>query len=609
MNRLAHASSPYLLQHANNPVDWFEWGDKAFASARERDLPLMISIGYAACHWCHAMAHETFENAELAELTNRVCVAIKIDREERPDIDAIYTEAMLATRGSSGWPLTVFATPDGKPFYVGTYFPPTSRDGMPGFGDVLHAIADAWNNEREAVEAHAASLTTALEVRLAADTVDVKAGETDTNEFHQIAACTYASGCMPAVDVRAHAATAMLQYVDHEWGGFGNAPKFPTPMSLLVLLTNTDPATEAETRAAALHTLDAIAAGGIYDHLGGGFHRYATDTFWMVPHFEKMLADQALITRVYLTAFQLTGNGTYRQVAEETLDAVLRDFSCEDGGFLTSLDADANGIEGEYYVWSKAEIRSALVDFSDEDVEEFFAWYGVTDSGNFEGRNILHRTQLQALKRRDHLERARKQLLAYRTQRMSIARDIKRVLEWNAYLVGTLADAARVLNRDDYLEAAKTCMRFCQTTLFDNKVGWLRVPNYRSDTLPIAAFAIDHAALLDAFLRLSEATGETEWLESGCRLGDLFIDLFLDGSVVRTQSRKHTGSLVRAVDRFDGATPSANSLALFALARLGRITNDPRYRDAARALDVVPHQHITAHPLAYATYVLGLQHL
>ena len=578
MNRLADATSPYLRQHKDNPVDWYQWGDDAFARARAEDKPIMLSIGYSACHWCHVMAHESFEDADTAAVVNDLFVNVKVDREERPDVDAIYMEATQAMTGHGGWPMTVFCAPDGRPFYCGTYFPKVGRGGMPAFVDVCRAVDDAWRNRRAELMEHANELTESL---------------------RRSAALSAGDGALPGHDVLTQALGNLLQVHDDEWGGFGGAPKFPQTMSLdLLLRAHHHNGSDAALRAART-SLDTMASGGIYDHLGGGFARYSVDGIWLVPHFEKMLYDQALLARVYLHAWQLTGRADDRQVLDETIEYVLRDLRHPDGGFYSAEDADSEGEEGKFYVWTPDEIRAALADEPGL-AEVAIGWYGVTDDGNFEGKNILNRiTHRGELLRPDDVEAARVRLLAARETRVRPGLDDKVLAEWNGLMLATLAEAAAATGREDWLEAARTTGDFLLTALRRSDGRWLRSwqAEHGAHTL---AFAADYGALVDAFTRLAEATGEARWIAAAIETADALVDLFWDDDEggVFTTGRDGEQLVTRPKDLMDNATPGANSLAAVALTRLSALTGIERFRtraeDILRLLGRLAGQHPTA---------------
>ncbi|HKY68570.1 MAG TPA: thioredoxin domain-containing protein, partial [Acidimicrobiales bacterium] len=454
MNRLADETSPYLRQHAGNPVDWYAWGDDAFAAARERDRPVLLSVGYSSCHWCHVMAHESFEDPTIAGLMNDLFVNVKVDREERPDVDEIYMEAVQAMTGTGGWPMTVFLTPDGRPFFGGTYFPSEQRGGMIAFPELCRRIDDLWRTRRDDVEAQAGQLTGAL-----GRSALLEPGEAP-----------------PGADALAGAVRDLSRLHDATYGGFGSAPKFPQAMSLDVLvrrLATGDPGagagdeapSAAGVRAVVETSLDAMASGGIYDHLGGGFARYSVDQAWLVPHFEKMLYDQALLLRVYLHAWQVTGADRYRQVVDETVEYVLRDLRQPAGGFSSAEDADSEGEEGLFYVWTPDQVLDAL-DGEADLADEAMAYWGVSPGGNFEGRTILNRLAHRGdLDRPPRIQDARRRLFAARERRVRPGLDDKVLTEWNALLLAVLAEAAAATGRDDWRAAAVANGEFLQREL------------------------------------------------------------------------------------------------------------------------------------------------
>ena len=579
MNRLADATSPYLRQHKDNPVDWYQWGDEAFERAAKEDKPILLSVGYSACHWCHVMAHESFEDPATAAVMNALFVNVKVDREERPDVDAIYMDATQAMTGHGGWPMTVFMDPQGRPFYCGTYFPNTARGGMPSFVDVCRAVDDAWRTRRDELLEHAEELTAAI-----GRNAIVASGDDRS---------------LPGADVLTAAYHRLREQHDDEWGGFGGAPKFPQTMSLELLLRahqrNHAPIALATVRT----SLDAMAAGGIYDHLGGGFARYSVDAVWLVPHFEKMLYDQALLARVYLHAWQVTGSPEYRQVLDETIEYVQRDLRHGDGGLYSAEDADSEGEEGKFYVWTPAEIRAALDDRPDL-AEAAIAWYGVTEDGNFEGANILNRIGHRGeLLRPPDVEEARTRLFEAREHRVRPGLDDKVLTEWNALMLATLAEAAAATGRADWLDAARQTGEFLLQALRRDDGRWLRSwqAEHGAHTL---AFAADHAALVDAFVRLAEATGEARWVTAARETADALLDLFWDDDGGGLFTTGHDGEqlVARAKDLLDNATPAANSLAAVALVRLHALTDDRRHRqraeDILRMLGRVAGQHPTA---------------
>ncbi len=568
-NRLADETSPYLRQHADNPVDWYPWGDEAFARAQAEDKPILLSVGYSACHWCHVMAHESFEDPETAAVMNELFVNVKVDREERPDVDAIYMDAVQAMTGHGGWPMTVFLAPDGRPFYGGTYFPRTARGGMISFTELCGRIHEVWTTRRDDLEAQADELTEAIGRSSALDAAHDLPGEaTLTNALHQA-----------------------RRAFEPEWGGFGHAPKFPQAMTLDLLLRAHHRNGSSDTLAMVTTTLDAMAAGGMYDHLGGGFARYSTDERWLVPHFEKMLYDQALLTRAYLHAWQVTGNPTYRQVVDETVEYVLRDLRHRHGGFFSAEDADSlddhgHSVEGWFYTWTPEEILAAAGD----DADEAMRWWGVAPGGNFEGRSILHRPARGDLVRPPAVERARKLLLDERDGRPRPGLDDKVLTEWNGLMLSVLAEAAGATGTAGWLVDAIETAEFLCTRLRRSDGRWLRSWQGDEDGLGRAqhlAYAADHAALLDAFTRLAEVSGQARWITEARALADSLLDLFWDDDRggVFTTGRDAEALVTRPKDLLDNATPSANSLAAVGLLRLAALTGDARYE--SRAHDIL----------------------
>ncbi len=560
-NRLADESSPYLLQHAHNPVDWYPWGDEAFERARREDKPVLLSIGYAACHWCHVMERESFEDAETAALMNERFVSIKVDREERPDVDAVYMDAVQAMTGHGGWPLTAFLTPDGKPFYAGTYFPSEDRHGMPSFRRILTAIAETWNERRDEVETQGRRLVEAIS-----------------------RTSPPASAEPLGADVLDDAFVALQRAFDARWGGFGGAPKFPQPMTLELLLRM-----HLHGRAGSLDvlttTLDRMAAGGVHDQIGGGFHRYSVDERWQVPHFEKMLYDNAQLLRLYTRAWQVTGRESYRRVASSTADYLLRDLRQPDGGFSSSQDADTDGVEGGTYVWSYDDV-TALVG------PGVAAALGATPAGNMEGgSNVLWRPHPveavaaeldideEALRR--SVDEAPAVLLLERDRRPQPAVDDKVLASWNGLAIGALAEAGRALGRSDLVDAASAAARFVVEYLGDDDGGLLR--SWRGGRRGPRAFADDHALLADGLLTLFETTFELRWFEQARARCDELLASFLDrdgGGFFQT--RADAGDLVvRPKELFDNAVPSGNSAAAGVLVRMARLTGESRYEDAA----------------------------
>ncbi len=547
-NRLAQETSPYLLQHKDNPVDWHPWGPDALELARELDRPILLSVGYSACHWCHVMERESFEDPVTAAYMNENFVNVKVDREERPDIDALYMEAVQAISGQGGWPMTVFCEPDGVPFYGGTYFPPDDSRGMPSFQMVMEAVLDAFENRRDDLHAQAPRTRD----RLAA-----------------IASLEPSEGA-PDAAVLELALDGLRERADTEHGGFGGAPKFP-PSSALELLLARGETGHVE------RTLDAMMAGGIYDQLGGGFARYSVDGRWLVPHFEKMLYDNAQLAAAYLHGWQALEHDRYRRVCEETLDWMLREMRGPEGGFYSALDADSEGEEGLFYVWTTDQIRAVLGPDSEEAIE----FYGVTVKGNFEGRNVLHLAGGATAERSSTLLEARRALLEARDSRVRPGLDDKRLTSWNALAIGALAEAGAALGRTEYLDAARSCAEFVLRTLRDPAGRLLRT--YRDGEARLNAYLEDHAFLLEALLTLYEASFEQRWYEEARGLADSMIERFGDperGAFFST-SADHEELIARRKEIGDHPIPSGNSSAALGLLRLAALSGERAYEDQA----------------------------
>ena len=543
-NRLAQETSPYLLQHRDNPVDWYPWGEEAMARARELDRPVLLSVGYSACHWCHVMERESFEDSETAAYMNEHFVNVKVDREERPDVDALYMEAVQAISGHGGWPMTVFCDPDGVPFYGGTYFPPDEGRGMPSFRMVMEAVIDAFESRR--------------------DELRERAPET-RSRLGAIGAIQPAEDA-PGAELLEEAVATLKAAADMERGGFGSAPKFPPASALELLLARR--ASEPVER-----TLDAMMAGGIYDQIGGGFARYSVDANWLVPHFEKMLYDNAQLARVYLHGWQAIGHERYRRICEETLDWALREMRGPEGGFYSALDADSEGEEGRFYVWTPEEIRAVL----GERAEAVIDFYGVSEAGNFEGRNVLHLPGGAAAAQPDGLAEARQALYEARVGRVWPGLDDKRLASWNALMLAALAEAGAVLGREDYLGAARRCAEFVLTDMRDADGRLLR--SYKDGDGRLNAYLEDHAFLLEALLTLYEGTFEQHWFEQAQALADAMIDRFADtehGGFYST-SDDHEELIARRKEIGDHPIPSGNSAAALALLRLEALTGERTY--------------------------------
>ena len=568
-NRLARETSPYLLQHAENPVDWYPWGDEALSRARGEDKPILLSVGYSACHWCHVMERESFEDEATAELMNEHFVNIKVDREERPDIDSLYMQAVQALTRGGGWPMTVFLTPDGAPFYGGTYFPPRQYGGMPAFTQLLRSIADAYENRRDEVDNSAGQVRDFL--RSAADAAMPEADEEGARLFE-------------------NAAKGLLSEADAKLGGFGGAPKFPQPMNVEVLLRHHRRTGDEYALNAVETTLTAMARGGIYDQLGGGFARYSVDERWLVPHFEKMLYDNALLARLYLEAYQATGNDLYRRTAAETLDYLLRDMRSPEGGLYSAEDADSEGVEGKFYVWTPAELAGAL---GEDDARVAAAYWGVTERGNFEGKNILNLPREPEAVAGElgmgpdelggRVADIRVRLLAEREERVRPARDEKVLAAWNGLALRALALASRVTGEghdERYRRAAGELADFLLERMMPD--GRLR-RSYKDGEARIDAYLEDYAALADGLVGLYEATFETRWLVSARDLADRMLALFWDaerGAFYDTPV-DHEELVARPRDLYDTAAPSGNSLATEVLLRLALLLDRDDYRQVS----------------------------
>jgi uncharacterized protein len=569
-NRLANETSPYLLQHKDNPVDWYPWGEEALERAREEDKPILLSIGYSACHWCHVMERESFEDEATARIMNEHFVNIKVDREERPDLDSIYMSAVQALTRGGGWPMTVFLTPDGSPFYGGTYFPPVSRGGMPSFKGVLTSLADAYENRRDEV------LRSAQSVRdyLRAVTIDAAIPKSSS----------------PGTDLLERAAESLVSQLDRRFGGFGGAPKFPQAMNLEALLRHWRRTGDLAALSGVEDTLRAMAGGGIYDQLGGGFHRYSVDEYWLVPHFEKMLYDNALLSRLYLEAYQATGDDFFRRVAEETLDYVLRDMISPEGGFYSAEDADSEGEEGKFYVWTPEEVEASL---DPEDARLAMRFWDVTERGNFEGKNILNvprppeavaaEFDLSPEELRERIAKIRSRLFAVREGRVRPARDEKILSAWNGLMLRSFALAARVTGREDYREAAERNAAFLLEELKEG--GRLR-RSYKDGRARFNGYLEDYAMVADGLVALYEATFETRWLVEADSLCDAISELFWDAEkgVFYDTPADHEELVTRPRDVYDNAAPSGTSVATDVLLKLALLLDRDDYRRRAESI-------------------------
>src|SRR3954462_3307924 len=562
-NRLARETSPYLLQHAGNPVDWYPWGDEAFARAREEDRAVLVSIGYSACHWCHVMERESFEDERIAELMNERFVCIKVDREEHPDVDAIYMDAVQAMTGHGGCPLNAFLTPDAIPFWAGTYFPPEPRQGMPSWPQVLTAIGAAWDEQREEIRSQAGGIVARLRGAAALqppdDEVDPASLDAAVGELRKL--------------------------YDSEHGGFGRAPKFPPSSAIEFLLGRGE-------REMSLHTLRRMAAGGMYDQVGGGFSRYSVDRFWLVPHFEKMLYDNALLARAYLHAWQVTGDELFRRVCRETLDWALAGLRQEEGAVASALDADSEGVEGKFYVWTPAEVRDVL---GDELGEEMIAHFGITESGNFEGRNI----PVRATPDPRHREEGRRRLYDARAKRVWPGLDDKRLTGWNALMISALADAASAFDAARSRDGAVRCADFVLPRMRDEDGRLLRT--YNRGQARLRAVLEDHAFLLEALIALYQATFDPRWFAEARALADTIIERFSDtenGGFFSTAA-DHEQLITRRKDIEDNPIPARQSAATLGLLRLAALTGEYRYEEAALGAIRLLHALAPQHPAAF----------
>ncbi len=564
-NRLANESSPYLLQHRDNPVDWYPWGEEALSRARGLERPLLVSIGYSACHWCHVMAHESFENPDTAALMNELFVCIKVDREERPDVDAICMEACQAMTGRGGWPLNAFLSPELVPFYAGTYFPPDTGRGMPSWRMVLEAVADAWDQRRDEIRAQGAEILRSLGA-----TAQLEPSAEPIRE-----------------QLVAQAASSLEGSYDKVNGGFGGAPKFPPASVIDFLLARGE-------RQMSLQTLEAMARGGIYDQIGGGFARYSVDARWAVPHFEKMLYDNALLARAYLHGWQVSGEERFERVCRETLDWALREMRGAEGGFCSALDADSEGVEGKFYVWSVDQLRDALGP-SDE-TEQAIAYFGATERGSFEhGLNVLEaRGEMPA-----SFEEIRRKLFEARSPRVRPGLDDKRLTAWNALMISALAEAGAVLEDDRYLAAAVGCAEFVLTELRDSDGRLLRT--WKEGRARIDAYLEDHAFLLEALITLYESTFEPRWYREAVTLADTMIERFEDperGGFFTTGSAD-AELPVRRKDLEDSPIPSGNSAAALGLLRLSLLSGEGKYERYALGALRLLFPLAVRHPLAF----------
>jgi uncharacterized protein len=564
-NRLAAETSPYLRQHAENPVDWYPWGDEAFARAREQDRPVLLSVGYSACHWCHVMAHESFENERVAALMNGLFVNIKVDREERPDVDSIYMQAVISISGHGGWPMTVFLTPSGEPYFGGTYYPPEDRQGMRGFPYVLNAAAEVYRERRDEVSAAANQLRQLLEPPV-------------------LAAGTVSKASLEA------ATTLLVSQADPHNGGFGGAPKFPHPAALDLLLRRHRATGDRDPLAVVTLALDRMSRGGIHDQVGGGFHRYTVDATWSVPHFEKMLYDNAQLATVYLHAYQLTGEARWRRAVEQILDYALAELALPGGGFASSQDADSPGGEGSYFVWTPRQLDEVL---GAEDGALAARLFGVTDTGNFEhGTTVLsmpypidhvaHSLGVTEANLQETLDAIRQRLLVARRNRQPPGRDDKVLTSWNALMLAALAEAGAALDRTDYVEAAQRTADFL---LGDLRPDGVLLRTWRDGSAKITGFLEDSAFLADALITLYEATGLPTYLASASLLVDDALVRFSEGGVLYDTASDAPPLLVRPRTIDDNPVPAGQSALASALLRLAALRGNAALRE--RALEII----------------------
>src|SRR3954463_2289068 len=591
-NRLAKETSPYLLQHRDNPVDWFPWGAEAIERARRDDKPIFLSIGYSACHWCHVMEHESFENSAIARVLNENFVPIKVDREERPDLDQIYMNAVQMLTGHGGWPMSVFLTPDLKPFYGGTYWPPHSSRGMPGFDQILAGVTDAWKNRREQA---------------------LTAAEQLTAELQNVGAIAGGEASALKIELIEDAVNQLRRAFDNTYGGFGQAPKFPHPMDLQLLVRVANRTGQQGPLDMVRLTLDRMAAGGIYDHLGGGFARYSVDARWLVPHFEKMLYDNALLAGAYLDAYLVTGDANYARVLRETLNYIIRDMTSPSGGFYSTEDADSEGHEGLFYTWTPDEIEAVL---GEERGATFGRVYDVSDVGNFEGRSILNlpKTLKQCAKihNREPAELAaelvedRAKLFAIREKRVRPGKDDKVIVAWNGLMIDAMARAGAALNEPEYVITADEVASFIMSRMRRDDGRLLH--SSRNGLAKLDAYLDDYAALANSLVSLYEANFKERWIDDAVQLMDIVLDKFADpagGGFFYTAS-DHEKLIARNKELTDSSIPSGNSLAANALLRLGRLIGRSDYLDAAEQILAAAVPIMQRAPMAAGQMLLAL---
>jgi uncharacterized protein len=589
-NRLAGSQNPYLLQHAENPVDWYPWGDEAFQKAADEDKPIFLSIGYATCHWCHVMAHESFEDLQAADILNKHFVSIKVDREERPDVDQVYMSVCQALTNRGGWPLSIFMTPDRKPFYAGTYFPRETRMGMPGFMDICNKIADVWKNDRRQLLESSEEITGAIQpsgmgnsgTKLNLETLDLG--------FHYF-----------------------QKSFDSEWGGFGSAPKFPAPHNYSFLLRWYMRTGDKSALFMVEKSLKSMRAGGIFDHIGFGFHRYSVDERWLVPHFEKMLYDQALLSLVYTEAYQVTGQDGYKRVVKEISTYVLRDLPSPEGGFYSAEDADSEGEEGLYYIWKPREVREIL---GADEGSLFCRVFNITEEGNFEhGLSIPHLTEsVDSFAEREgisseelemRLSRCREKLFHFREERVHPLKDDKILSAWNGLMIAALARAFQAFGESAHLDAAKRCADFVLKRMRTKNGRLYR--RYRLGEAAIPGFLEDYSFLVWGLIELYEATFEVRYLEEALALNDSMCDLFGDktGGGFFFSGKDSEQLISQSKDVYDGAIPSGNSVAVMNLLRLGRMTGDTGLEKRAEKSMKAFSSQIKSYPMGFTHFLMA----
>ncbi len=589
-NRLVHEKSPYLLQHAYNPVDWYPWGEEAFQKAVRENKPIFLSIGYSTCHWCHVMESESFEDEEVAKILNENFVSIKVDREERPDIDTIYMAVCQAMTGSGGWPLNIFMTQERKPFYAGTYFPKTERYGNPGFIAILKQISNLWKTNSDSVVASSEQVTKVIQ-----------------------SMATTTPGELLNEETLKHAYEQLRDTFDYIYGGFGSSPKFPTPHNYTFLLRWWKRSNDPTALEMVEKTLERMGRGGMYDQLGGGFHRYSTDEYWLVPHFEKMLYDQALSAIAYTEAYQATGKAYYADIVRDIFQYVLRDMTSPDGGFYSAEDADSEGVEGKFYVWTSDEIIKTL---GEKEGKIFCDYYDVSDEGNFEGKNILHVdkpfdafARLEGVnpdKLQEVLRIAREKLFAVREKRIRPHKDDKILTSWNGLMIAAFAKAARALNEPRYAQVAAHATNFILNTLYENKETLLR--RYRQGQASIPGYLDDYTYFVWGLIELYEATFKTKYLKTALEIHKDMIENFWDekGGGFFFNGKKNEQLIAQSKDIYDGATPSGNSVAFLNGLRLGRMTGNRDLEKIAEQMIKTFSDTIRQYPLGYTQFLCAL---